>query len=214
MTDEPDQDSETPDDSTAEDDTAPAQAPKARRTIALPKWTVSPDDEGDHHHGSDHQSESGMSGHDGRDMPGFPGGPGGQGMPGFPGGPGGHQMPHGDDGESYDTGGAYLGVAVESTDDGAGARITAVEDDSPADDAGLKEGDVITAVDGDEITGAADLARAILSRDGGDKATITYTRDGKSSEADVNLGSRASDEDEDDDDDDESDESASESATN
>jgi membrane-associated protease RseP (regulator of RpoE activity) len=237
MTDEPDQDPTAPDDPTTEDEAAaPAPASKARHTITLPKWTagalaglvllgagfgigwaVSPDDDGDHHHGSDHGAESGMSEHDGpgmsehdgRDMPGLPG-PGGQGMPGYPGG---RQMPHGDDGAPHDAGGAYLGVAVESTDDGAGARITAVEDGSPADEAGLKEGDVVTAVDGDEITGATDLARAIVSRDGGDKVTITYTRDAKSSKADVKLGSRSSD-DEDDEDDDDDDESTSDSATN
>jgi S1-C subfamily serine protease len=42
------------------------------------------------------------------------------------------------------------------------AEVTAVRSDSPAADAGLQEGDVITEVDSDDIANAAALASAIF----------------------------------------------------
>jgi putative serine protease PepD len=86
--------------------------------------------------------------------------------------------------------GAYLGVAVDPTPNDTGATITDVGADSPADDAGLREGDVITAVDDTDITSALDLVREIRAHDVDDTVTITYTRDGTSSTAEVTLTSR------------------------
>ena len=85
---------------------------------------------------------------------------------------------------------AFLGVALENADTGVG--ITDVQSGSPAADAGLKSGDVITAVDGTDVTTAAAVATAIRQHSSGDEITVTYTRDGKSATAKVTLGSRAS----------------------
>ena len=85
---------------------------------------------------------------------------------------------------------AFLGVALENADGGAG--ITQVQAGSPAADAGLKTGDVVTAVDGTNVTTAAALATTIGEHESGDEITVTYTRDGKSATAKVTLGSRSS----------------------
>lgn len=60
--------------------------------------------------------------------------------------------------------------------DGKGVLVTAVEPDSPAAKAGLKAGDVITAIDGARIEGAGDLARGINKQKDGD-VSLTIVRD-------------------------------------
>lgn len=60
--------------------------------------------------------------------------------------------------------------------DGKGVLVTSVEADSPAATAGLKAGDVITAIDGEKIEGAGDLARGINKQKDGD-VTLTIVRD-------------------------------------
>jgi serine protease Do len=64
----------------------------------------------------------------------------------------------------------YFGVA-----DGQGVLVTAVTDDSPAAKAGVKAGDVITAIDGEKIEGSGDLARGINKKKDGDVA-LTVVR--------------------------------------
>jgi putative serine protease PepD len=85
---------------------------------------------------------------------------------------------------------AYLGVAIESTDQGA--RLTEVRSGTPAEDAGLEVGDVITAVDGTKITTASALTGAIDAKRPGDRVTLTYLRDGQTRTARVTLGERPS----------------------
>jgi serine protease Do len=64
----------------------------------------------------------------------------------------------------------YFGVA-----DGKGVLVTSVADDSPAAKAGLRAGDVITAIDGEKVEGAGDLARAINKKKDGD-VSLTIVR--------------------------------------
>jgi len=65
----------------------------------------------------------------------------------------------------------FFGVA-----DGQGVLVTSVEADGPAAKAGLKAGDVITAVDGEKIDGAGDLSRGINKQKEGD-VSLTIVRD-------------------------------------
>ena len=86
----------------------------------------------------------------------------------------------------------FLGVSTENaTGDQEGARIASIEDGSPAAGAGLQEGDVITAVDGEAVTSSADLARAVRSHEPGDQVKIAYTRDGNAAEVQVELADRS-----------------------
>ena len=61
-----------------------------------------------------------------------------------------------------------------------GALLAAVSANSPAARAGLKPGDVITAVNGTKVTDPSDLAADIANIDPGQNTTITYLQDGKS----------------------------------
>ena len=84
-----------------------------------------------------------------------------------------------------------LGVAVEEADNGA--AVARVASGSPADDAGLEVGDVITEVDGDSVSSAVDLVAAIRSHDPGDEISITYERDGETTTVQVTLADLSSD---------------------
>lgn len=58
-----------------------------------------------------------------------------------------------------------------------GALVESVEADSPADKAGIKESDVITKVDGKEISSALDLRKAIQAITPGTTVKLTVVRD-------------------------------------
>ena len=58
----------------------------------------------------------------------------------------------------------------------AGALITSVSSSSPADEAGLRAGDVITKMDEEDISTAAELTSAIGSHQIGDQVEIVYYR--------------------------------------
>ena len=57
-----------------------------------------------------------------------------------------------------------------------GVLITSVNDNSPAAKAGLKAGDVITAVDGEKITSSGDISRALNKKQDGE-VSLTFIRD-------------------------------------
>ncbi|MFV0388749.1 MAG: PDZ domain-containing protein [Pyrinomonadaceae bacterium] len=59
---------------------------------------------------------------------------------------------------------------------GEGVLISEVEKDSPAQKAGLKAGDVITAVDGNAVKRPVDIMKAVSNKDAVE-VTITYIRD-------------------------------------
>jgi membrane-associated protease RseP (regulator of RpoE activity) len=60
-----------------------------------------------------------------------------------------------------------------------GVEVGTVRDASPAADAGLRSGDIITAIGGYTLTGGADQFRtAVSARRPGDSMTITVWRDG------------------------------------
>jgi serine protease Do len=67
--------------------------------------------------------------------------------------------------------GNYFGVG-----DGEGALITEVEKNMPAERAGLKAGDVIVEVDGEEIDDTEDLMDIISDKEEGDKVKIKVIR--------------------------------------
>jgi S1-C subfamily serine protease len=90
---------------------------------------------------------------------------------------------------------AFLGVSAQTAADdqnsdvGTGAQIVKVESGSAASDAGLKEGDVITAVGDRPVTTSTELTAAVRSYAPGDKVTLTVQRDGKTDTTKVTLGS-------------------------
>jgi serine protease Do len=92
----------------------------------------------------------------------------------------------------------FLGVGIQdvSSDiadsvglkDAAGALVTEPTKDSPADKAGVKSGDVITAVDGKSVSNALDLSRTIAGKNPGTAVELSVWRDGKEQKISVTLG--------------------------
>lgn len=94
---------------------------------------------------------------------------------------------------------AYLGVhgadvpkeAIEDTqiDTPAGTYIREIEIDSPAMEAGIQSGDVVTRVGNEEITTYNELLGILQSSQPGDVLTVTLVRQGHEMSVDVTLGS-------------------------
>ncbi|HSK14011.1 MAG TPA: trypsin-like peptidase domain-containing protein, partial [Phnomibacter sp.] len=62
---------------------------------------------------------------------------------------------------------------------GEGVYVSKVNDGSAAKDAGLKEGDYITGINGVEVASASEMVEQIANYRPGDKITIDYKRGGK-----------------------------------
>src|SRR4051812_35325891 len=84
---------------------------------------------------------------------------------------------------------AFLGVRVGDAA-GGGAQLTNVQAGTPAAKAGLKAGDVVTAVDGDTVGSASDLTAAISSHKPGDKVTLKVKSGSTTKNVEVTLGNR------------------------
>jgi putative serine protease PepD len=82
---------------------------------------------------------------------------------------------------------AFLGVQLAEAE--GGAQIAAVTSGSPADKAGLQQGDVITEIDGEQVS-ADDLRRAVAEHKPGDKVELTVRRDGGTQTVTATLGKR------------------------
>lgn len=80
-----------------------------------------------------------------------------------------------------------LGIAVADTE-GKGALAQSVTPDGPADQAGLREGDVITRFGDRVINNADDLVAAVQGAQVGDRIAVTYTRSGDERRVTVTMG--------------------------
>ncbi|EMY33522.1 trypsin-like serine protease with C-terminal PDZ domain [Arthrobacter crystallopoietes BAB-32] len=91
----------------------------------------------------------------------------------------------------------YLGVSVTAKASGnssggtqfsVGAEVAEVVNGSPADDAGLRKGDVITAVEDRVIGDSVSLTAAIREHPVGSKVSLTLLRGGQEQTVDVTIG--------------------------
>ena len=102
----------------------------------------------------------------------------------------------------YVTGKAYLGVMLDRNygvdrysiayaqyyNMPLGAYVQDVTSGGAADQAGLRSGDIITALDGEQISNYNDLKNAIKHYSAGDSAELTYNRAGESKTVTITFG--------------------------
>ncbi len=95
---------------------------------------------------------------------------------------------------------AWMGVYTQSVSDDLakgfklpveyGAIVNEVMADSPAEEAGLKENDVIVGFNGSKVTDSDELVKFVEEGSAGDKVNLKIYRDGKERELTITLGTR------------------------
>jgi putative serine protease PepD len=80
-----------------------------------------------------------------------------------------------------------IGVSLDTSFTGPGARVAEVTPESGADNAGIQDGDVITAINGDVIAESTELIVSIRSNAPGDTVDLTILRDGRTQDVTVTL---------------------------
>jgi putative serine protease PepD len=83
---------------------------------------------------------------------------------------------------------AYLGVQL--SDASGGAAVAQVASNGPADDAGLRTGDLVTAIDGKAVTSSDALVAAVNAHKPGDEVMLKVRRGGQTTDIKVKLATR------------------------
>jgi len=92
----------------------------------------------------------------------------------------------------------YLGIGIQDLNhdlaksfgikDSKGALVSDVKEDGPADQGGLKQGDVITSYQGSPVEDAVALQRMVTSTSVGSKVPVKIMRDGREKELTITIG--------------------------
>ncbi len=98
----------------------------------------------------------------------------------------------------------YLGVRIQPVDEdiaealgideGVGELVQGVQPGEAAEDAGLQPGDVVTAVNGEEVTPDNTLSRIVANIQPGTTVPLTYIRNGQRNRVNLTVGRRPSEE--------------------
>lgn len=83
----------------------------------------------------------------------------------------------------------FLGFGSSDTDEGL--VVGKVLQDGPADRAGIKAGDIVVEIDGQEIPDKAAMKAVLKEKSEGDLLVVTVSRKGKNQKIEVKLGKRS-----------------------
>lgn len=75
-------------------------------------------------------------------------------------------------------------------DDASGVAVLSVAENGPAENAGIRPGDILRSMDDEELRTPEDLLTALRQRDPGDEVTVEVERDGQSNDVDITLTDR------------------------
>jgi len=79
--------------------------------------------------------------------------------------------------KSHDSRKAQLGVMIQEVEGEAGIEVTDVFEDSGAEKAGIRKGDIITKVDDTEVSSIDELINSVKDRNPGDEVKLKVVRD-------------------------------------
>lgn len=91
--------------------------------------------------------------------------------------------------EKPEKGNGFLGLATEGKS-GGGLRVTKVGSKSPAEEAGIKEGDLLLKLNGVALENREQMQDLLKEMSAGDELTLETQRDGKSKTHTLELGER------------------------
>ncbi len=80
-----------------------------------------------------------------------------------------------------------LGIEIQDTEDGKGVQVIEVEDETPAQKAGLQEKDIITSINGKSVTSVDEIKAALKDLKEGDLIKAGITRSGKAQTLDIKI---------------------------
>jgi serine protease Do len=83
-----------------------------------------------------------------------------------------------------------IGLQIQDVEEGKGVKVREVDEDSPAAKAGLKEGDVISEINGKPVDGVDNVRNEIKDLKEGDTFKVKFSRGGSSQTVDVKLPKR------------------------
>lgn len=84
-------------------------------------------------------------------------------------------------------GGPKLGLSVQDTEDGKGVKVLDVDEDSNAAKAGVKENDIITHVNNEEVNSADAIAREVRASRDKSAIQLKVLRNGKAQNIEVKI---------------------------
>ncbi|PWT73750.1 MAG: hypothetical protein C5B59_12580 [Bacteroidetes bacterium] len=83
--------------------------------------------------------------------------------------------------------GPRLGIKAQDTEDGKGVKVLDIDDESAADKAGVKEGDIITQFDGKEVNSASQLAEMARAARTKPSVKLKLKRNGRLQDVEVKI---------------------------
>jgi putative serine protease PepD len=82
-------------------------------------------------------------------------------------------------------------IGIQSSDaPGGGAEIVTVNRNTPGEEAGLRQGDIVTALDGQAVRQSGDVSRLIAGKKPGDVVELEVQRGGRTEKVKLTLGTR------------------------
>ncbi|MBV9197937.1 MAG: trypsin-like peptidase domain-containing protein [Solirubrobacterales bacterium] len=85
---------------------------------------------------------------------------------------------------------SYVGVELNPSSTSGGAQITTVQPSSPAENAGLQSGDVVTAINGKAVASTEQFIETVDNYPPGQTITLQVKRGGATKSVQVQLGTR------------------------
>ncbi|MDP7420579.1 MAG: PDZ domain-containing protein, partial [bacterium] len=94
----------------------------------------------------------------------------------------------------------WLGVMIQDLteelaealkiDSPEGVLVSQILEDTPAEEAGLQQGDVVVEIDGKKLASTLDLRNLVALKEPGDTVELLIVREGREKEIDVKIGER------------------------